>query len=135
MLTATLVLGVTHFAEAANTKDRLFEFNLKLNQSDSTAFESKHNTTRVYVRIDKMTMDSMEFHVDGAYNSLARGKTDVTVGGKAYAYRTGKFHIRNNVHEYGYSHAVLRGKIHKGWWGEVKGAWSPDSKYKYEVLN
>lgn len=109
-----------------NNKDDGFTFEMKYhNNTSATGYRKKDNDTSLYINISECRGRPQMF-VDGAINDAGGRKRDCT----ATLYRAsvlGAHRMRNNVNEWGFSHARLTSWNDLSDQAYVKGLWSPDS--------
>lgn len=112
-----------------NNTDKYFEFNMTYhNATSATGYRLKEDDTSLYIDID-VCRGRPQMFVDGAVNDAGSKKRDCT----ATRYRasvTGPHRMRNNVNEWGFSHARLTSWNDISDQAYVEGYWSPDS-YRY----
>lgn len=109
-----------------NNRDDKFTFEMKYHNSTSTTgYRRKEDDTSLYINISECRGRPQMF-VDGAINDSGGRKRDCTA--KLYrATVTGPHRMRNNVNEWGFSHARLTSWNDLSDQAYVKGLWSPDS--------
>lgn len=132
LVTIACFIGTSAFA--GNSYDRKYDFNFKRNgETHGTMAREKQDATPTYIRIDSITLNSINLYVDGSKKQSGPWKNK-TNRGRAVASRTGHFWIHNTVRESGMTWARLTGYATDGP-GRIKGVWSPDSTGSYTSLN
>lgn len=120
-------------AYAKTTDNTSFTFSMGADKTAATSGRDKNNNSSVYVKISSIS-NSCRLYVDGKKSASKGTWTNCTVNGYAKAKSTGKWRIKNTVHESGYGFARLTGWANSSA-AVVKGAWSPDSLGSYTAIN
>lgn len=120
-------------AYAKTTDNTGFTFSMGADKTAATSGRDKNDSSSVFMKISSIT-NPCRMYVDGKKSKTKGTWTNCTVNGYAKAKSTGKWRIKNTVHESGYGFARLTGWANKGA-SVVKGAWSPDSLGSYTAIN
>lgn len=126
-------LPTTNEAYAKTTDNTTFSFTMPKDGTAATSGRDKNDSSSCYVKISSIT-NPCRLYIDGRKTVKKGTWTNCTVGGYAKAKKTGKWRIKNTVHESGYGAARLTSWAN-AYSSTVKGAWSPDSVGSYTAIN